>query len=128
MCACAGDSATYRQPFMHEVGHNLWLRHAGRNGAEYADDTSVMGYCCATRCHNAAHAWLLGWSDEVGRMRLDAMLRGVAVRFRLPVQNGAGGGVLVVDPGSLQLNDTTSGEALHAIPIYHRSCMNPSNS
>lgn len=50
----------------HEIGHNLFLGHAGATTGsgtfvEYADLSGTMGYCCSDRCPNTAHAWQLGW-------------------------------------------------------------------
>jgi hypothetical protein len=57
---------------MHELGHNLWLNHAGSyrpnkvtgqlEYISYQDDSGAMGFCCTTRCYNAPHAFQLGWS------------------------------------------------------------------
>ncbi|KAL4430186.1 hypothetical protein ABPG77_004968 [Micractinium sp. CCAP 211/92] len=53
------------QAMVHEIGHNNFLDHAGRNVDwgfdEYADESCAMGYCCADRCFNTPHAWQLGW-------------------------------------------------------------------
>ncbi|KAL4421679.1 hypothetical protein ABPG77_001220 [Micractinium sp. CCAP 211/92] len=51
---------------VHELGHNLYLAHAGAMTSagvydEYADMSGTMGYCCADRCPNTPHAWQLGW-------------------------------------------------------------------
>jgi hypothetical protein len=59
---------------MHEMGHNLYLNHAGsfqpgQNGGSqyiaYKDDSGAMGHCCSTRCFNAPHSYQLGWSKAV---------------------------------------------------------------
>ena len=76
---------------MHELGHNLWLRHANKNGMDSGDDTAAMGACCATRCHNAAHAWQLGWVGELARVRASSLPRGQSVRYTLPVMYGGSG-------------------------------------
>lgn len=54
------------QAYSHELGHNLFLGHAGSFRAdfsfdEYLDETCMMGYCCNNRCPNAPHTWQLGW-------------------------------------------------------------------
>eukprot|EP00928_Gymnodinium_smaydae_P043063 TRINITY_DN28938_c0_g2_i2.p1 TRINITY_DN28938_c0_g2~~TRINITY_DN28938_c0_g2_i2.p1 ORF type:complete len:646 (+),score=79.93 TRINITY_DN28938_c0_g2_i2:129-2066(+) len=50
------------QDYVHELGHNLGLAHAGQfGGSEYADWSCSMGYCCSVRCYNAPHSWELGW-------------------------------------------------------------------
>jgi hypothetical protein len=57
--------------FIHEIGHNLGLMHAGRfncgNGpvnssclAPYGDANDPMG-CDCTRFYNAEHKYMLGW-------------------------------------------------------------------
>ncbi|PSC74160.1 hypothetical protein C2E20_2632 [Micractinium conductrix] len=54
------------QAIVHEMGHNLYMGHAGATNSEgvfdeYADDSGTMGYCCQDRCPNTPHAWQLGW-------------------------------------------------------------------
>ncbi|KAL4423979.1 hypothetical protein ABPG75_001280 [Micractinium tetrahymenae] len=54
------------QAIAHEIGHNLFLAHAGAATFagvydEYADQSCMMGYCCSDRCPNTPHAWQLGW-------------------------------------------------------------------
>lgn len=39
--------------------------HAAHAGGVYADYSSAMGYCCATRCMNPPNNWQLGWGDLV---------------------------------------------------------------
>ncbi len=61
-----GDFWATPQAITHELGHNLFMAHAGSFNAagvydEYADSSGVMGYCCDNRCPNAPHAWQLGW-------------------------------------------------------------------
>ncbi|KAL4857219.1 hypothetical protein ACK3TF_002516 [Chlorella vulgaris] len=61
-----GDFWTTPETMTHELGHNLYLAHAGAlNSAgvydEYADSSGIMGYCCYDRCPNTPHAWQLGW-------------------------------------------------------------------
>ena len=56
------------QDYLHEIGHNLNLAHAGDltqsgSGAEYGDMSCAMGFCCSIRCYNAPHAWELGWLE-----------------------------------------------------------------
>ncbi|KAL4421234.1 hypothetical protein ABPG75_010525 [Micractinium tetrahymenae] len=51
---------------VHEIGHNLFLAHAGAVTSagvfdDYADISGTMGYCCSDRCPNTPHAWQLGW-------------------------------------------------------------------
>lgn len=64
----------YPATWMHELGHNLYLNHAGsyqyQDGVsqyvEYKDDSGTMGHCCDTRCYNAPHSFQLGWSKPLG--------------------------------------------------------------
>ncbi|OEU14169.1 hypothetical protein FRACYDRAFT_240700 [Fragilariopsis cylindrus CCMP1102] len=54
---------------IHEIGHNLGLKHSGENGNEYADKTGYMGYSYTqydgpSMCFNAAQSYKLGWYDE----------------------------------------------------------------
>ena len=61
-----GDFWTAPQAMSHELGHNLFMGHAGAAtpaGAfdEYGDSTCFMGHCCEQRCPNTAHAWQMGW-------------------------------------------------------------------
>ncbi|PSC71116.1 hypothetical protein C2E20_5435 [Micractinium conductrix] len=54
------------QAIVHEMGHNLYMAHAGGTNSEgvfddYFDDSGTMGYCCQDRCPNTPHAWQLGW-------------------------------------------------------------------
>ncbi len=62
---------------MHELGHNLGLKHAGGDGVEYGDKTSNMGVSSAEiggplSCYNAANHWYLGWFSE-GRLDLSTV-------------------------------------------------------
>ena len=50
---------------MHELGHTMMLAHANTPGVEYRDTSCAMGFCCSTRCFNAAHGYTLGWNDPV---------------------------------------------------------------
>lgn len=61
-----GDSWHEQQAMVHEMGHNLFMLHAGSyldDGQydEYADDSCAMGYCCNNRCFNTPHMWQQGW-------------------------------------------------------------------
>lgn len=47
--------------YFHEIGHNLYMNHAGKWGNKGYDDMSgAMGYCCDLRCHNAPHSHQVG--------------------------------------------------------------------
>jgi hypothetical protein len=54
---------------IHEVGHNLGLKHSGENGDQYADKTGYMGYSYAqldgpSMCFNVAQNYKLNWYKE----------------------------------------------------------------
>lgn len=60
------------------MGHNFYLNHAGKWGNEGYDDLSgAMGYCCDVRCHNAPHAFQLGWAGPVKSLHKGNMAPGV---------------------------------------------------
>jgi hypothetical protein len=55
----------------HEIGHNLYLGHAGEGTSNYGDQSGIMGYSYGTdegpagakMCYNPAKSWQLGWYD-----------------------------------------------------------------
>jgi hypothetical protein len=54
---------------MHEIGHNLGLKHAASGGDEYGDYTSNMGISSSELggplyCYNACNHWVLGWFSD----------------------------------------------------------------
>ena len=54
---------------MHDIGHNLGLRHSGENGGEYADSSRMMGHSynlddAPVMCFNTAKNWQLGWYED----------------------------------------------------------------
>lgn len=55
---------------MHEVGHNMFLRHSGDYKNQYADITGQMGFASRwsgngpERCYNAAKHYNLGWFED----------------------------------------------------------------
>lgn len=53
--------------YMHELGHNLGLQHAGSaiSYNDVGDLTDVVGECCNIRCYNAIHSEQLGWSSPI---------------------------------------------------------------
>ena len=62
---------------MHELGHNLGLKHASASGSEYGDKTSNMGISSAEiggplACYNGANHWYLGWFPD-GRLDLTSV-------------------------------------------------------
>ena len=48
--------------YFHELGHNLGLMHANKDGIEYGDGSCAMGMSGEGTCFNAPHSWVLGWS------------------------------------------------------------------
>jgi Gametolysin peptidase M11 len=50
---------------LHELGHNWGLDHANTLKEEYADMSSVMGYCCNIRCFNPPQVDYLNWTRTV---------------------------------------------------------------
>jgi hypothetical protein len=54
--------------WLHEIGHNWGLGHSYKNGCEYCDESSVMGYCCDRRCPAAPQQWLIGWDSQGVRL------------------------------------------------------------
>lgn len=53
--------ATMPDAYVHELGHNLGLDHAGTTNNTYGDGSDPMGYCCPIRCFHAPHMEQLGW-------------------------------------------------------------------
>ena len=57
---------------VHEIGHNLGLRHSNLNGKEYEDPTCVMGGARyvdpddekGAMCFNAVNSYYFGWFSE----------------------------------------------------------------
>lgn len=72
----------YPQLYLHELGHNLGLAHAGllvgtdASQLEYGDLSDAMGFCCRTRTYNAPHVAGLGW--DVAPVRINATTLPVA--------------------------------------------------
>ena len=56
--------------YMHEMGHNLYLRHSGRGSSEpYGDNTGYMGVSqtqayAPQKCYNAAQHWTLNFYES----------------------------------------------------------------
>jgi hypothetical protein len=62
----SGDVWDRAATYAHELGHNLYLNHAGSRGdGGYGDFSATMGYCCDVRCFNPPHAWQMGWATAV---------------------------------------------------------------
>ena len=61
---------------LHEIGHNLGLRHSNVPGREYGDTSCAMGIVSkevGTRCFNAAQSRYLGASKELAILDSDTM-------------------------------------------------------
>ncbi|GIL50640.1 hypothetical protein Vafri_6772 [Volvox africanus] len=89
-----------KRTYMHEMLHNFYLDHSGREGFkwEYADDTCVMG--SGDTCLNAANAWHMGWIEPVPGADLNGstLLLGRKKTFVLPNQNQAVQSIIRVYP------------------------------
>ncbi|PRW59320.1 hypothetical protein C2E21_2437 [Chlorella sorokiniana] len=79
-----------QQALVHELGHNLFMHHAGSytdSGLfdEYSDNSCAMGYCCENRCFNTPHMWQQGWlsAAEFDRRNLG---RGQTITLTLAAQ------------------------------------------
>lgn len=73
--------------FLHELGHNWRLHHAAGPFAsqEYADTSSVMGYCCANPCFHFLHSWQLGFASYKAQLQLsDILMNKSSVSIDLP--------------------------------------------
>lgn len=54
---------------MHEIGHNLGLRHSNEDGNAYEDQTGMMGTSYPQKngpvmCFNNAKNWQFGWYEN----------------------------------------------------------------
>jgi hypothetical protein len=70
--------------FLHELGHNFGLDHSRSKHAEYGDFTCVMGNE-QNRCWNAAHRYVLGWSEPRNTLFLNNSQNLVRSSFMLSV-------------------------------------------
>jgi hypothetical protein len=70
--------------YMHEMGHNQGMHHAGdEDGNEYADKSNFMGFAAAElKCTNSPHMRYLGWTDAADRVTHDPATEGTK-RFEL---------------------------------------------
>jgi Gametolysin peptidase M11 len=78
--------------YMHELGHNIMLRHAGglRSSEAYADTTGYMGRStlelgAPLKCYNAAQHWQLGWYNQRSSLRLSLVDRSIQDRDQWPM-------------------------------------------
>ena len=87
--------ATSLSAYMHELAHNLGLRHSGDDrtllnvGVEYGDTSGYMGQSVISpwtprKCYNAAQHWQLGWYDATNAQ--GESLRVSVVDASLPLQ------------------------------------------
>jgi hypothetical protein len=76
----------YTNAYMHEMGHNQGMHHAGNEGGsgdQYKDGSDFMGYLAfQMKCTNSAHMRYLGWTDSTDRITHDPATKGTK-RFRL---------------------------------------------
>jgi hypothetical protein len=83
--------------YMHEMGHNQGMHHAGKQGGnQYADTSNFMGFASKEmKCTNSPHMRYLGWTDSSDRAIHDPATEGIK-RFRLQSlsSNHRGGGSL----------------------------------
>ncbi|KAG2437883.1 hypothetical protein HXX76_005500 [Chlamydomonas incerta] len=94
----SGSYARSLLSYLHELGHNLWLGHAGVGSCDDCDWSCAMGMCCRTRCFNGPHAWQLGWSVPPPSHVLSAATLPPGVRrlLTLPAALTARSGLVVV--------------------------------
>ena len=98
---------------MHELAHNLNMRHAGKDGNTYGDTSGMMGISSGQtdgnplQCYNACNHWTLGWFQS-NRLDLSGGVGGPQIvhiaAFVDADQAGSGQYVLVKLPGSLYLH------------------------
>ncbi|WIA38079.1 hypothetical protein OEZ86_001448 [Tetradesmus obliquus] len=94
----SGDLWMFPTTWMHELGHNLYLNHAGSfqplsSGGNsqyiaYKDDSGAMGHCCSTRCFNAPHSFQLGWSKALDSLSKGNFAAGEWRSYVLPPRVG----------------------------------------
>ena len=69
--------------YMHEMGHNLGMGHAGEiDGSPFSDMSDAMAACCPTRCYNAPHNMLLGWMMPTLELRDANFVEPVSVTLK----------------------------------------------
>lgn len=97
---------------MHELAHNLNMRHANKDGNTYGDTSGMMGISSGQtdgnplQCYNACNHWTLGWFQSK-RLDLSGGVGGPQTvqiaAFVDADQAGSGQYVLVKLPGSLYI-------------------------
>jgi len=85
--------------YFHELGHNMFLNHAGQSGDNgYKDLSGAMGYCCRLRCYNTPHAYQLGWAGPLGTLYKDNLPAGTWRKYTLPPAIESSRNFLLVKP------------------------------
>lgn len=84
----SGDVWDRAATYAHEIGHNLYLNHAGSKGDNgYGDFSATMGYCCDVRCYNPPHMWQMGWATALApALTASSFPEGTWQRHSLPAQ------------------------------------------
>ena len=102
----------YLSSAMHEVGHNLGLRHSMRDANPFGDRTCMMGFYSGSElgpamCFNGHKLWMLGWFAD----------KAISIN---PIINGPWRGDLVafVDAGKIVPNDSTKAVVLNVGDLY----------
>ncbi|GIL48040.1 hypothetical protein Vafri_4754 [Volvox africanus] len=109
---------TYRNIFMHEMGHNLALAHSNVPNQEYGDYTCTMGH--GGGCFNGPNIWRLNWGTTLpgGDLNGTTLPFGRPRRFVLLDQNKAIESMVRIDPTwTIQGNETVS-QFTNAVPAY----------
>eukprot|EP00877_Chromochloris_zofingiensis_P010829 jgi/Chrzof1/59/Cz01g02040.t1 len=86
-CKAWLNGAIALQPaaYLHELGHNLYLNHAGVNGDNgYGDYSAAMGFCCDLRCYNTPHSYQLGWVSPLDTLSVGSFGAGRWQRYTVP--------------------------------------------
>ncbi len=85
--------------YFHELGHNLFLNHAGTQGdGGYSDLSDAMGECCNVRCFSTPHLHQLGWAEPVATLHAQNLPAGVWQHFSLPASITASKHFLQIRP------------------------------
>jgi len=86
------------QMYLHEVGHNHRLHHAGvLNGGEYSDSSSAMGACCSSRCFHFIHSWQLGWAEFMAEIQDTDVPASGSKEYTLPATGDSADSGLKID-------------------------------
>jgi hypothetical protein len=111
----------YLGMWIHELGHNLGLNHAGYNGNDYGDGTSIMGACCNLRCVNAAQRYQMNWFKFVNNISLPILkTRALCKNLSVPVAHSSLFLVRILHNGSVYyINYRTRSLPYEDIPIAY---------